>query len=203
MLSDMNTLVLSASRRHRGRAGSGAHLLFSGGAVFQSVQAGLSHGRSLGAYHLGASLLYTRVAAAGYGQDATLHTALAIGWPVHDHLYTGLQVSNFLGGRFLKYPNERLARQVEWGIGHRLSEQLALVFFIRKVESRPLAAAVVLHYHLADQWEVSGGYDAGNGVGWIGTGWQKKQVLVTVRSGYHPLLGITPGLLLHFRSSPN
>lgn len=202
LVRELNSMVMAGSLRHHQHSGTGLEFFYMGNGSFQSVQAGITHGRTLGAVDIGVGLQYTSIAAAGYGHDGTVHSVLAIAWPVTDHIYTGLQLSNFLGGSFRKRPGERLARIASWGIGYALSPQLALVFLMQKCESRPVSFTGALSYRLPGQWQVRAGFDSGRQVPWISAGWQKKRLQVIVSIAVHARLGITPGLQLQVQQTP-
>ncbi len=164
--------------------------------AWRSYTAGLQYARELGQVTIGISVQYTGVPAGAEGTDGTVHATAGILFPVSPSLHSGLRVSNFLGGRMLKTPDFRLARELEWGWGYTLSEALWMGLALLKTEGRPVRLSAEVVYQPVPSLLTKAGINSQTRSPWVGAGWQKGKLQVFAACVLHPEAGLTPSLHL-------
>jgi hypothetical protein len=173
-------------------------LHYFGSPAYNESQAGLAFGKKLGKIDLGIRFNYTHTQASGYGNDNAISFELGTLWHINDHLHTGLQVTNPLGGKFRRNTEEKLAAMYKWGLGYEASGKALISVEIIKEEEQPVNVLASLQYQLMDKLFTHVGVATGSGTPYFGVGYKWKSVRTTITTSYHPQLGVTPGLMLVF-----
>lgn len=177
-------------------AALGLQLQSLGYSAWRSYSAGLQYARELGQVEIGIAIQYTGLPAGADGTDGTVHTAAGILFPVSPSLVSGIRVSNFLGGRLLKAPAYRLARELEWSWGYTVSEAVWMGMALLKTEGRPIRISAQLVYQPVKNLLAKAGMNSQTRSPWAGAGWQKGQLQVFAACALHPEAGLTPSLHL-------
>ena len=83
-------------------------------------------------------------------------------------------------------------------MGYDVSKQLFIGAEVQKTENQPLSLNAGLQYLFADKLFARGGISSAASISYIGFGVLIKNIRVDVTASFHPYLGVTPGLLLHY-----
>lgn len=169
-----------------------------GYSAWRSWTATLQYARALGQVETGIALQYTGMPQGSAGADGTVHSSLGILFPVAASLHSGFRISNFLGGRLLKSPAYRLARELEWSWGYAVSDGLWLGATILKTESRPIRISGELVYRPVPQLLLKAGVNSQTRSPWTGAGWQSGTIQLFMGLALHPEAGLTPSLQLAY-----
>lgn len=173
---------------------------YSGFTDYNEIQLGLAYGRKLGSkLDIGAQVNYNSIRIPnGYGNASAVSFELGTVWHISDRLHTGVHVSNPVGGKFGKDQQEKLSSVYEWGIGYDASEKFLVSAEIQKEEDRPVNVNAGLQYKFIKQLLVRAGMSSATSSAWLGLGLTIKSFRLDITTGYHPQLGITPGILMLF-----
>jgi len=161
---------------------------------------GLAYGRKLGKKaDVGAQFNYNRISiSSGYGDAAAI--SFEIGTILHltEKINAGIHINNPVGGKFGKDQNEKMSSVYSVGVGYDASEKFFISVEIEKEEDRPVNVNAGFQYKFIQQLLVRAGISSATSSAWFGAGLTLKSFRIDMTAGYHPQLGITPGLLLLF-----
>ena len=196
MLNELN--LYNAVIALRTRSGSfGLKGAFYGFAGYNETQLGLAYGRSLGSkIDLGVQFSYYGMKVVGYGNAAAFGFEAGIIMHVSDKINAGVQVSNPVGGKFGKNAGEKLPFVYTTGLGYEASDKFLISMEMEKEEDQPVNVNAGLQYRLLPRLRIRAGISTATSNMWLGVGVMIKSMRVDITAGYHPQLGVTPGLLL-------
>ncbi|MBK6937742.1 MAG: hypothetical protein IPH18_13285 [Chitinophagaceae bacterium] len=161
--------------------------------------AGLAYARSLGSkIDAGVQFNYSRISIAGYGDAATVSFEAGIITHLTEKLHAGLHVDNPVGGKFGKDQEEKLSAVYTFGMGYDVSDKFYVSAEIEKEENQPVNITAGFQYKLIQQLLIRAGMSSASSTVWAGAGLSLKSFRIDILAGYHPQLGITPGLMLLF-----
>ena len=164
---------------------------------YSESQLGLAYARSLGTrIDVGVQFNYYDVHIGGYGNASTINFELSTILHLTDNLNAGLHVCNPIAGKLGKNEEEKLASIYSAGIGYEASENFFISIEIEKEEDKPVNINAGLQYKFLQQLLARLGVSAATSTMYLGIGFGWKTMRLDVTAGYHPQLGITPGLLL-------
>lgn len=187
-------LALPTSSGHFGlKAG------YYGFSAYNESQIGLAYGRKLGEkVDLGAQFNYNGVTASGYGNAAAINFDIGLLLHLTDKLHAGIHAYNPVGGKFGKNLEEKLASVYHVGLGFEASDNFFVSAELEKEENQPVNINAGLQYKVLPQLMVRGGIATASSNAYFGAALYFKSFRMDVTAGYHPQLGITPGLLFIF-----
>ncbi|MES1214595.1 MAG: hypothetical protein ABUT20_03675 [Bacteroidota bacterium] len=166
---------------------------------YNETQAGLAYGRSLGnKIDIGVQFNYYGIKAAGYGNAAAISFEAGAIMHLTDKLNAGVHVYNPVGGKFGKNADERLPFVYTAGLGYDASDKFFISAEAEKEEDYPVSINAGLQYKFIPQLLARIGISTATSNMWLGFGVVVKSLRIDVTAGYHPQLGITPGLMLLF-----
>jgi hypothetical protein len=199
LLSELNnyTAVIGL-RTSSGNFGIKAN--YSGFTDYNETQLGLAYGRKLGSkLDIGAQVNYNSIRISnGYGNASAVSFELGTIFHITEKLHTGIQVNNPVGGKFGKDQQEKLSSVYSLGVGYDASEKLLISVAVEKEEEQPVNVNAGFQYKFIPQLLVRAGMSSATSSAWLGLGLTLKSFRLDITTGYHPQLGITPGLLLLF-----
>ena len=176
---------------------------YSGFPGFNEKQAGITYSRKLaGNLDAGIHFNYYSIKIAGYGNASTVNFAIGYLLQVTDKIQLGMQAYNPFGGKFGNNLQEKVASKYSLGCGYEPSSNFFVSTEIEKEEDLPLCVKVGFHYQFHSQIMVRAGIVSESSIVFAGIGYIIKSFRIDVITSYHPLLGITPGILflLNFKS---
>jgi long-subunit fatty acid transport protein len=166
---------------------------------YNETELGLGYGRKLGSkVDIGAIFNYHAIRIAGYGSSSAISFELGTVLHITDKLHTGIQVDNPVGGKFSKNGQEKLPSLYAIGMGYDASTKFFISAAIEKEENQPVNVNAGLQYKFLPQLLARAGMSTATSSIWIGLGLTFKSIRLDITTSYHPLLGITPGLLFIF-----
>ncbi len=173
---------------------------YSGFSDYNETQLGLAYGRKLGSkLDLGAQFNYNGIRiAGGYGNASAVSFEFGTIFHVSEKLHAGFHVNNPVGGKFGKNQEEKLSSVYGFGIGYDASEKFLVSVEIEKEEDQPVNVNAGVQYKFIEQLLVRAGMSSATSSAWLGLGVTLKSFRLDITSGYHPELGITPGVLMLF-----
>jgi len=170
---------------------------------YNETHLGLAYGRKLGnKVDIGAQFNYNGIRISGYGNATAISFELGTVLHLTDRLHAGVHVANPVGGKFGKDQQEKLASVYTIGLGYEASEKFFISAEIEKEEDRPVNVNAGFQYKFLPQLHVRAGMASATSTAWVGLGINIKSIRIDLTTGYHPQLGITPGLLFAFNINP-
>ena len=172
---------------------------YSGFSDYNETQLGLAYGRKLGSkVDIGAQFNYQGIRIAGYGNASTISFEAGTILHITERLHAGVHVNNPVGGKFGKDQQEKLSSVYSFGLGFDASEKFFVSAEIEKEEDQPVNVNAVIQYKFLPQLLARAGMSSATSSAWLGIGLTLKSFRLDVTAGYHPQLGITPGMMLLF-----
>jgi hypothetical protein len=172
---------------------------YSGFSDYNETQLGIAYGRKLGnKADIGAQFNYYAIRMAGYGNASAISFELGTILHITDRLHAGVHVNNPAGGKFGKDQQEKLSSLYSFGLGYDASKKFLVSVEIEKEESQPVNVNAGIQYKFLPQLLARAGIATATSTGWLGIGLSFKSFRLDVTAGYHPQLGVTPGVLLLF-----
>ena len=198
LLSELNnyTAVIGLPT---GSGNFGVKANYSGFSDYNETQIGLAYGRKLGnKIDIGAQFNYNGIQIAGYGNVSAISFELGTILHVTERLHAGVHVNNPVGGKFGKDQQEKLSSVYSFGLGYDASEKFLVSAEIEKEEDQPVNVNAGMQYKFLPQLLARIGMSSATSTAWLGLGLTLKSFRLDVTAGYHPQLGVTPGVLLLF-----
>lgn len=175
----------------------GFKMSYFGFSQYNETQASLAYGRKLGEkIDVGIQFNYNSIKVAGYGNAFAISAEAGAILHLTDKLNFGIQVNNPAGGKYNKGENEKLPFIYSAGLGYEASSQFFISGEIQKEEDQPVNVNAGLQYKFLPQILAKAGVATATSSYWLGLGIMIKELRVDAIAGYHPQLGITPGLML-------
>lgn len=172
---------------------------YSGFNDYNETQLGIAYGRKLGRkVDIGAQFNYHGIRIAGYGNESAISFELGTILHITEKLNAGVHVNNPVGGKFGKDRQEKLPSLYSFGLGYDASEKFFASVEIEKEEDQPVNVNGGMQYKFLPQLLVRAGISSATSTGWLGIGLTLNSFRLDITAGYHPQLGITPGVLLIF-----
>jgi hypothetical protein len=198
MLNELNTYTaVFALPTQSGNFGLKTN--YSGFSDYNETQLGLAYARKLGTkVDIGVQFNYNSIRVSGYGNASAISFEAGSLFHITDKLHTGFHVSNPVGGRFGKEQQEKLPSAFTAGFGYDASEKFFFSIELVKEEDQPINAEAGLQYKMHPRLLIRTGISSASSSAWMGFGFLLKSFRLDASASYHPLLGITPGLLLVF-----
>jgi hypothetical protein len=179
----------------------GVSLRYFGFTNFNEYQAGIAYGRSLGKkVDVGLQFNYYGYRVPGNISAATVNAELGAVLHLTDKLNAGLHVYNPIGGVLAK-TNEKISAAYKFGLGYDASDKLFVSAELIKEENMPVNLNVGLQYQFVKQFFVRTGVNTGTNTSFAGAGILFGQFRLDVAAGWHPQLGLSPGLLFVYQLS--
>jgi hypothetical protein len=171
--------------------------IYAGTTLFRQSAFHFSYARQwLKTLDIGIEFDYTGVRiGSGYGNIQAISCRLGVIIPLTGKLQSGITVSNPLSFHTGK-SGEKLPLAVAWGLGFDLSPLFYMALEIKKEEEQPLSINTGFHYQFLPGFFARIGITSSAPGLWMGAGWKKKNWRMDITASVHPVLGITPGLLL-------
>jgi hypothetical protein len=172
---------------------------YYGFADYNETKLGLAYGRKLGSkLDIGAQFNYHGIRITTYGNISAMSFEIGTVMHLTEKFHAGVHVNNPVGGKFGKDQQEKLPAVYTAGVGFEASQKFLVSAEIQKEEDQPVNVNAGIQYKLLPQLLGRAGISSSASSAWIGAGVIWKSLRLDVVSGYHPQLGITPGLLLIF-----
>ena len=176
---------------------------YSGFSDYNETQLGLAYGRKLGnKADIGVQFNYYGIRIAGYGNASAISFEAGTILHITERLHAGIHLNNPVGGKFGKDKQEKLSSLYSFGLGYDASPKFLVSAEIEKEEDQPVNVTAGLQYKFLPQLHVRAGISSATSTGWLGLGLILKSFRLDVTAGYHPQLGVTPGLLFLFNFKP-
>jgi hypothetical protein len=199
LLNDLNSYTAVAAIG-TSSGNFGIETFYTGSPDHNETTIGLAYGRRIGAKaDIGVQFNYNSIRLSqGYGNASAISFEAGFIFHLTDKLHTGLHINNPAGGKFGSGKQEKLPSVYTVGFGFDASEKLMLSAEIVKEENQPVNVNAGIAYKFIPQLFVKTGIASATSSVWFGAGLLLGSFRIEIVSGYHPQLGITPGLLLLF-----
>jgi hypothetical protein len=169
---------------------------------YNESQMGLAYGRKLGSkVDVGVQFNYNAIRISSYGNSSAINFEIGTVLHLTDKLHAGVHAYNPVGGKFGKNQEEKLASVYTAGLGYEASEKFFVSAEIEKEESQPVNVNAGMQYKFLPQLMARVGIATNTSNVYAGVGLSLKSFRLDVVAGYHPQLGITPGLMLLYNFS--
>ncbi|MDP4264332.1 MAG: hypothetical protein Q8941_17510 [Bacteroidota bacterium] len=170
---------------------------YSGFSDYNETQIGLAYARKLGTKaDIGVQFNYNGIRIAAYGNASAISAEAGVIFHLTEKLHVGFHINNPAGGKLGKDHQEKLPMLYTAGFGYDASDKFFFGTEIIKEEDQPVNVNAGIQYKLIPQLLARAGISSATSSVWLGAGLLWKSFRLDITSSYHPLLGITPGLLL-------
>ena len=169
---------------------------------YNESQIGLAYGRKLGSkIDVGVQFNYNAIRITGYGNSSAINFEIGTILHLTERLHAGVHAYNPVGGKFGKNGEEKLASIYTVGLGYEASEKFFVSAEIEKEEDQSVNVNTGMQYKFLPQLMARAGISTNTSNGYAGVGLFLKSFRLDVVAGYHPQLGVTPGLMLVYNFS--
>lgn len=175
---------------------------YFGYAQSNQTQLGLGYGRKVTeSVHIGASFIYNGISQAGiYGSSSAITGSVGMLLQLSPKITAGINAYNPFRAQWAKTAgDERIPARYTLGLGYDASDKFFLAAEIEKEENIPLNVNLAMHYQLLPELFVRGGIATQTSGYFAGVGLLLGDVRLDVASGFHPQLGLSPGVVLLYR----
>lgn len=164
---------------------------------YNESQIGLAYGRKLGEkIDVGVQFNYNGIRISSYGNSSAINFEIGTVLHLTDRLHAGVHAYNPVGGKFGKNQEEKLASIYTVGFGYEASDKFFVSAEIEKEEDQPVNVNAGMQYKFLPQLMARTGIASNTANIYAGVGLLLKSLRLDVTAGYHPQLGVTPGLML-------
>lgn len=172
---------------------------YSGFAGYNETGLGLIYARKLGTkIDIGARFDYNSIRISNYGNAAAISFQAGTVMHLTEKIHAGLYVDNPVGGKFGGNNREKIPSLYAAGIGYEASSQFFFGMQIEKEEDQPVNVNTGIEYKLISYLLARAGISSATSSAYIGCGFLLRSFRIDITTGYHPQLGISPGLLVLF-----
>ena len=196
MLSELNQYCLVSSVPTKLGA-FGFQLDYFGYEGYREIEPSIAFAKKLGVVDLGIKFNYRTVTIPAYGNYASFIPEIGTTWHVTGKVHTGIRI-------YYPLPNfeapEKFAYSFSSGIGYEVSALVFLGLSIIKEESKNAEVNTVVQYQFARQLFASLGISTRNAHARFAFGYYYHSLRIDVITGWHPRLGISPGLMIIYES---
>lgn len=169
---------------------------------YNESQIGLAYGRKLGTkVDVGVQFNYNAISISSYGNSSAINFEIGTVLHLTEKLHAGVHAYNPVGGKFGKNQEEKLASVYTAGFGYEASDKFFVSAEIEKEEDQPVNVNAGMQYKFLPQLSARVGIATNTSNIYAGVGFTLKSFQLDVVAGYHPQLGVTPGLLLLYNFS--
>lgn len=170
-----------------------------GSAAYSENKLGLAYGRHLGSkVALGVLFKYEHFTISGYGNRGTVSAAMGLLLHLSENVIAGLHVYNPTGSRLGRLKEAPLPQRFSAGLGYTPYDALYISTTIVKEMYQPLSLQAGLQYRVLNQLQVTAGVATATSAVYFGAGYTKASLTIDAVAGWHPHLGISPGLMVTY-----
>jgi len=196
MLREMAAYTLAAGLPTR-LGNVGLQLNYAGFKNFNENKIGLAYARKLGKLvDVGVQFNYYGYRIPSYGNASAINFEMGVLLHLADKLQAGIHASNPAGGKLGMNNAEKPASGYKAGLGYDVSDRLFISSELIKEEGKAVTVIAGLQYRFEKQFFARAGFISGATSAYAGAGIAWKHLRLDISSGYHPLLGFSPGILL-------
>lgn len=175
----------------------GLKTAYYGFSDYNESQIGLAYARKLGEKaDVGVQFNYNGIRISSYGASSAISFEIGAVLHLTEKLNAGIHAANPVGGKFGKNTGEKLASVYTIGLGYEASEKFFVSAEIEKEENQPVNINAGLQYKFLPRLLARAGIATNSSNLYAGVGLFLKNFRLDVTAGYHPQLGVTPGLLI-------
>lgn len=169
----------------------------AGFSAYSESQASLLHARRVGTkMDAGVQFNYTTTRVGSYGSSAAIGFELASSWQLSEKMQAGVHIGNYFSPGKQNVERQPFRYTTNWG--YEASEKFFVGVTVNKEQYQPVDVQVALQYKLGSIWIARTGISSATSSMWAGAGLCWKRSRLDFVTGYHPQLGITPGIVLFF-----
>ena len=169
---------------------------------YNESEIGLAYARKLGGkVAIGVQFNYNGIQISSYGNSSAINFEMGTILHLTDKLQAGVHAYNPVGGKFGKNQEEKLASVYAVGMGYEASEKFFVSAEIEKEEDQQVNVNAGMQYKILTQLTARVGIATNTSNLYAGVGLFLKSFRLDIVAGYHPQLGVTPGVMLVFNSS--
>lgn len=164
--------------------------------AYRQQQASLSYGRVItDQVDLGARFSWDSFSAIGYPRMNEYAAGLGINITLTEFLSTGAFACASFGSNT---SNNGISTRFRLGLGYDLSSLVHITMQLIKENTFPASIVAGIHYQLAKAIWIRTGIDSNFSGWWFGAGFNIKQLRIDLVNNYHPQLGPSPAIAVHY-----
>jgi hypothetical protein len=194
-LQDLNAaIVIPSPSGHFGLAAS-----YVGSAIFHETHLGLAYARMITSkLDLGIQLNYHAVSKSGNVGITGIGWELGLLFHLSPTFFIGIHAKNAAGAKWMDKERSPMPARYSTGFGFTLSEKVSFGVEMSKEENELPDLNAGVRYKPCHDIIVSAGISSTGSIMWMGAAFSRKRTRIDIVSGYHPLLGISPGISITF-----
>jgi hypothetical protein len=174
----------------------GFQIDYSGFKNFNEAQIGMAYARAIGKkIDIGIKFNYYTFRIPAYENTSTMNFEIGLLFQLSEKLRAGINIYNPVGGMLSKTYGEKLDYIYSIGLGYEISDNFLLCTEIVKQENWPVEVLAGLEYNFHRQFYSRLGFSSGSGSPFAGAGVKWDNIKIEISAGYHPQLGLTPGII--------
>jgi hypothetical protein len=191
----LNLFRIAASLGSK-RSGAGMILSRFGNRSYREITAAVYYGKSLGPLSTGLTFRYNNFSIAGLRPEHCAEYTLSLNWCFTPRLFAAMNFTNPYILRFAA--SAYIAPYYAVSFGYEASESVFAEARFVKETGRDFQACIALHFRFADKWIFHTGCWPLNFRPFVALEWQQSLFRLLIDVSYHPSLGASPGLLIHY-----
>ncbi len=173
----------------------------SGGLENKESSLGIAYGRRISEkLDIGAQFNYYTVRISGYGSATSINFEGGLLFHLTDQLILGIHSYNPTNSKLGNKGEEKLPAIYTVGLGYETSDKFLVSGEIQKQEDEPININAGLQYSFGENLFARAGISSATSTYYIGVGVLLKSLRVDATASVHPQLGISPGLMLIYKS---
>jgi hypothetical protein len=167
----------------------------------KEMSLGLAYGRKVAEkIDAGIQFNYYTVQVNGYGSASAINFEAGVLFHINDQMLLGIHTYNPTTSRLGKSGEEKLPAIYTAAIGYEASEKFFVSAEILKQEDQEVSVNGGMEYNFNDQLFARAGIISASGIYYLGLGVSLKSFRLDATASLHPQLGLSPGLVLLFKS---
>jgi hypothetical protein len=136
----------------------------------------------------------------GYGSASAINFEAGVLFHINDQMLFGIHTYNPTTSRLGKSGEEKLPAIYTAAIGYEASDKFFVSAEILKQEDQEVSVNGGMEYNFNDQLFARAGIISASGIYYLGLGVSLKSFRLDATASLHPQLGLSPGLVLLFKS---
>ncbi len=164
---------------------------------FNESKIGLAYARNLGSRAAaGVQFNYYNYRIPSYTGVSAVIAEAGVVFHLSNNLHAGIHCYNPASFSFIKGSNEKLTAAYSFGMGYDASENFFAAAGIIKETNMPVNVQAGFGYEFAKQFFAAAGFNSATSSVYAGAGLCWKNLRLDITGSYHPLLGLSPGVML-------
>ncbi|HRP56800.1 hypothetical protein [Agriterribacter sp.] len=172
--------------------------------AYNESQVGIAYGLALSSKAgIGAKFNYYNLRIPSYLNASAINFEIGSVIHISEQLHTGVSIYNPLSSPLGKNTGEKIASVYKTGLGYEMSVSFFTQLEVIKEKGKDVNVHAGIQYRPIKQLFARAGIFTGTSSCYFGAGYLYRKLRMDFSVGFHPQLGISPGLLLLYQLNKN